>query len=174
MVRGSMRAQTAPSYPSISTEDLTTYSIYQRLFEDAVSFQRGIDEFESKGVVGRGALHAVKFVTSLTDSEDATLIAVAKATEDAIRPNLQTVTRLVVQFRSNAPTTVPYPPALVQQVTELKNKSIATVFAAIQQLKTAFGPARFQNLDHYVRTTIADQITKTGISLTPPALPPRP
>jgi len=121
-----------------------------------------------------GTLHAMKFVAPLTDSEETTLIAVAKATEDAIRPNLQSASKLLFQFRSNAPTTVPYPPALVQQVTELKNKSIATVFAAIQQLKTAFGPARFQNLDHYVRTTIADQITKTGISLTPPALPPRP
>jgi hypothetical protein len=168
------RAQAAPSYPSISREDLTTFSLYQGLFQETVSSQRIADQFKAQGADDRGARHQMKAVASLTDAEEAALIGAAVPCMESVTANLRSINNLLVQFRSKATVTTPYPPALVQQVTGLKNKNIATVFAAIQRLQDAFGPARFRNLDRYVRTAIADRLKKSGISLTPPALPARP
>jgi hypothetical protein len=157
-----------PAYPSISADDLTTFSLYGQLFQHVVSFQKIADDLRARGADDRAARHQLRFAAGLTDAEEAAVIRASKECEDVVMANSRRANDLLIQLQTKRAAGTPYPSALEQELMSLLNKNIAAVFGALSKVQAALGAARFLKLDHYVRTSIADEMKRGGVSLTPP------
>jgi hypothetical protein len=171
---GAVRGQTPPTFTGISQQDFNTFAFYHTLFAEVTIWQQLAAKEKAEGKDNRGAAHAVKNQAGLTDAEEATLTAVASSSINALEAHRQSVIAVAGQFRKQNPAATQYPPALAQQLQALKDQDLQTIFGAVQQLQAAFGQARFQNLEHYVRTTVSKNVS-TGPPMvhygTPPPLP---
>jgi hypothetical protein len=122
---------------------------------------------QSEGKKNSTALHQVKILAGLTDAEEATLTSVATACLAGFDASRQSANALVTQFKAQNPAGTPVPLSLQQQFESFKGQELQGILEAVQQIQTSFGEARFQNLDNYVRSSLAKGIKPGPATLQP-------
>jgi hypothetical protein len=155
----------ATAWGAVPPDVFATSQLYHALFKQVVVFQQMASALQSKGKNSSGALHEIKRQAGLTDPEEATLTATATTCITAFEAGEKSANAIVTQFMSQNPKGTQMPAALKQQYQAQKGQDLQSILNSVQQLQTSFGHARFQNLDNYVRTTIAK-----GVNTTPPVL----
>jgi hypothetical protein len=159
------QGQVPVAWSSVSPSTFATGQLYHALFKQVAIFQQMANALQAKGKNNSGALHEVKRRVGLTDAEEAALNTIAATSIAAFEAGEKSANAIVTQFVNQNAKGTPMPTALQQQYQAQKGQDLQAVLSAVQQLQTAFGQARFQILDNYVRTSVAK-----GVNTTPPEL----
>lgn len=167
--------QVPPAWGAVPPEVFVTSQLYRALFKQVTMLQQMAMRLSTQGKDNKGPLHEVKRQAGLTDAEEATLTTIATTSNAAFEAGEKNASALVAQFMKENAQGTPMPVALHQQVEGQKAQDLQSILNGVQELQAAFGQARFQKLDNYVRTVVAKS-TKTGSSVlkqgTPSHLPP--
>jgi hypothetical protein len=133
---------------TVTVPDNTLYRVF---FQQATVWQNFAAKESAQGVSnGPASLH-YQNAAGLTNAEDATLKSIAADCMTAVSAIESQRTQLTAPY---PPGKGPLPAAVLQQLIALDAQKSAILSSHIQQLQSAFAPARFQLLDAYVRNTV--------------------
>ena len=128
-------------------------TLYRVFLHQVTVWQKLAEKEVAQGVSAGPASQHYQNAAGLTNGEDAMLRSVAADCEAAVSAIESQESQLTAPYRPPNGHG-PLPGAVRQQWAALDAQRATVISGHLQQLKSAFGPDRFQVLDAYVRSTV--------------------